>query len=145
MGGYGFHFWMTDISRNPEHIEEINSHSFDMRRLRSGLGCHRFVTVGYGGCGEGWGGYPPTWAEGGSSLPRTCRYYQSDPITLRLPADYYNSKGIPRTPIYARFYLMLHEVSLRQRRKLHLPLCYTSGINTHEGTGKATAEALLRS
>ena len=24
-------------------------------------------------------------------------------------------------------------------------ICYTSGINTHEGTGKATAEALLRS
>ena len=24
-------------------------------------------------------------------------------------------------------------------------VCYTSGIDTHEGTGKATAEALLRS
>ena len=24
-------------------------------------------------------------------------------------------------------------------------MCYTSGINTHEGTGKATAKALLRS
>ena len=97
-----------------------------MRRLRSGLDCHRFVTVWVMGVVEkGGGGYPPTWVEGGSSLPRTCRYYQSDPTSLRLPADYYSSKGIPRTPIYARFYPMLHEVSLRLRRKPHLPLCPT--------------------
>ena len=30
------------------------------------------------------------------------------------------------------------------RRQCGYPHCYTSGIDTHEGTGKATAEALLR-
>ena len=87
------------------------------------MDCHRFVTAWVmGGVEKGGGGYPPTWAEGGSSLPRACRYYQCDRTTLRLPADYYTSGGIPGTPVYARFYLMLHEVSLRQRWKPHLPL-----------------------
>ena len=33
---------------------------------------------------------------------------------------------------------------MREKRMIE-PECYTSEINPHEGTGKATAEALLRS
>ena len=123
MGEYGLHFWMSDISRYPGYVEGINSHSFEGFLIFLGvyakarewiaLPSHRYC-VGYGGM---WGR-----AEGGSSLPRTCGYYQSDHTTLRLPADHYASKGIPRTPIYTRFYLMLHEMSLRQGWKLHLPI-----------------------
>ena len=46
MGGYGFHFWMSDISQNPEHIDGINSHGFE--------GFLNFFGCVCGGSGADW-------------------------------------------------------------------------------------------
>ena len=81
--------------------------------------CGLWGGVGKGGGGRG-GAHPP-----GRKVYPVCRGHVGIIrviAPLRLPADYYSSKGIPRTPTYTRFYLMLHKMSLRQRWKPHLLL-----------------------
>ena len=90
-----------------------------MLRLWSRLKFHRYTTVWVIG-GTGGGMEAGRGAEPG--LLGVGRYCWSGYATHRLATNIYSPKGIPRTPKYMRFYLMLYEILSSRMWRPYVPL-----------------------